>query len=409
MDAIYTSAQLTFIAVADSDPSYGLPGVSKARSLSFRYERVGSAIVVYHPPACGWSITHSPWFSRAWTLQEGYLSRRRLYFTDSEVAFICNRSQFQEITSDVASGIDLLNGTVMSYKLSPQLSSLTHAIEMLTQYSPRKLSYDADALYAVTGILTHLSAAPDAVHSVWGVPFADALSEAVFPKLCIHWDHPDPTTRRQDFPSWSPLGWHGAAEFTTTRTQYTLSSDEMAGIREMRGLQPSSKRLKIRARMFRFPVVHIIWPDPPHLKGGPGEPSPHLVLPITDDTGANSSYNLYVPIRWDISHLSSVETTSALCAITSYEHVPRYNCKHFGIILLRPYAEHYERIGYARCFLANRAKSLGNRRCGPDTRTIMPLDDDNDDGDAGAYHWSPKGDHEVHWILEKEEETIVLV
>jgi hypothetical protein len=52
---------------------------------------------------------------------------------------------------------------------------------------------------------------------------------------------------------------------------------------------------------------------------------------------------------------------------------------------------------------------LGNRRCGPDTRTIMPPDDDNDDGDAGAYHWSPKDDHEVHWILEKEEETIVLV
>jgi hypothetical protein len=151
MDAIYTSAQLTFIAAAGSDPSYGLPGVSQARDFSFRYERVGSAIVAYHPPACGWSTAHSSWFSRAWTLQEGYLSRRQLYFTDSKVLFVCNYSQYQDITSDAASGISLLNGTVV-IDPHPAGSSLQHVMDMLTQYTLRKLRYDADALYAVTGI-----------------------------------------------------------------------------------------------------------------------------------------------------------------------------------------------------------------------------------------------------------------
>jgi hypothetical protein len=183
----------------------------------------------------------------------------------------------------------------------------------------------------------------------------------------------------------------------------------MAKIREIQSLQPRSKQLEITARLFRFPVVHIIWPYPPHLTADPGEPKPHLVLPITDDTGANSSFqNLYVPIQWDTSDPSPVETTSTLCAITSYELVPPHSYKHFGIILLRPYAEHHERIGYANYRLAKRAKGLGDRRCGPDTPTIMPPDDENDDGDAGAYDWFLKGDHEVRWILDKEEETIVL-
>jgi hypothetical protein len=406
MDAIYTSAQVTLIAAAGSDPSYGLPGVSQARDLSFCYQRVGSTIVAYHPPACGWSIAHSPWFSRAWTLQEGYLSRRRLYFTDSEVLFVCNYTQNHDITPYAASRIDLLHGTIMRHTFGSQLSSLEHAIKMLTQYSARKLSYEADALYAVTGILNHLSTAPDAVDSIWGVPFTDPLSEDDRPKLCIHWGHSKTTTRRQDFPSWSPLGWHGAVSFVGNRTQYLLSSDEMAKVHEVQSLQPRSKRLEITARLFRFPVVHITWPYP---TADPGEPNPHLALPITDDTGATSAiHNLYVPIRWDTSDLSSVETTSALCAITSYPPVLRHRHTHFGIILLRQYAVHYERIGSARYRLAKRAKSLGNSRCGPDTRTIMPPDDDNDNGEAGVYRWSPDGEHEEHWILDKEEETIVL-
>jgi hypothetical protein len=90
----YNSAQLTLIAAAGSDLSYGLPGVRKASNLPFYYERVSSAIVAYYPPVCGCSIAYSLWFTRAWTLQEGYLSRRRLYFTNSEISLVCNCSQY---------------------------------------------------------------------------------------------------------------------------------------------------------------------------------------------------------------------------------------------------------------------------------------------------------------------------
>ena len=96
MGAIYTSARLTLIAAAGLDPSHGLPGVSEARSSSYRDADVGNVCVAYVPPTVHRAVTMSRWSTRGWTLQEGYLSRRRLYFTESAVMFICNQGQEYE-------------------------------------------------------------------------------------------------------------------------------------------------------------------------------------------------------------------------------------------------------------------------------------------------------------------------
>ncbi|CAN9380645.1 unnamed protein product [Alternaria alternata] len=96
MDLIYTSAVLTLIAAAGSDPSYGLPGVSNARKMKYRDTSIGKVCVSFTPGDVYNAVADSLWFTRGWTFQEGYVSRRRLYFTESGILFICSESAEDE-------------------------------------------------------------------------------------------------------------------------------------------------------------------------------------------------------------------------------------------------------------------------------------------------------------------------
>jgi hypothetical protein len=49
MGQIYSSAQLTIVAAAGADPTYGLPGVSRNRQRLDMYETVGRISFVLHP------------------------------------------------------------------------------------------------------------------------------------------------------------------------------------------------------------------------------------------------------------------------------------------------------------------------------------------------------------------------
>ncbi|KAF8861809.1 HET-domain-containing protein [Acephala macrosclerotiorum] len=80
MAEIYQCASFTIFAAAGSDPSHGLPGVSKPR-------RVGrQPIVTIGKRSFTWSLPNlaetSKWSTWAWTYQEMVFSERRLVFTD---------------------------------------------------------------------------------------------------------------------------------------------------------------------------------------------------------------------------------------------------------------------------------------------------------------------------------------
>jgi len=90
MGAIYSAAALTLIASAGNDPNYGLPGVTIERPSLGAFEHVGATTLMLQPNAGVDEIYHSSWTSRAWTYQEGYLSRRRLFLTEGQAVYICN-------------------------------------------------------------------------------------------------------------------------------------------------------------------------------------------------------------------------------------------------------------------------------------------------------------------------------
>jgi hypothetical protein len=92
MGSIYSAASLVIIAAAGSDPSYGLPGVSIRPRHPQRLVKMGDCTLVETHYNVKWAIENSQWAKRAWTYQEGHLARRRLIFTDYQVAYVCDNA-----------------------------------------------------------------------------------------------------------------------------------------------------------------------------------------------------------------------------------------------------------------------------------------------------------------------------
>jgi hypothetical protein len=160
MGAIYSAAQLTIIACAGEDPNHGLSGVqAKTRSFNWCHEQVGQNHIVALPMSATLAIYHSRWATRAWTYQEGYLSKRRLLFTDRQAVFVCDQDIFWDgpderpgNEADSKPPLGYTSDFFPHFALSETLG-MFRAMEYLGAYSKRTLSHDIDALDAVCGIL----------------------------------------------------------------------------------------------------------------------------------------------------------------------------------------------------------------------------------------------------------------
>ncbi|PLB34247.1 HET-domain-containing protein [Aspergillus candidus] len=90
---IYSGAALTIIASTNSNPNHGLPGASTVpRSKGQIRETVQGmclATVFHNPRRQLEDIEKTVWNTRAWTYQERQLSHRTVYFTESEMVFMC--------------------------------------------------------------------------------------------------------------------------------------------------------------------------------------------------------------------------------------------------------------------------------------------------------------------------------
>ncbi|KAK2757157.1 tol protein [Colletotrichum kahawae] len=202
MDSIYQRAELTIIAAAGEDPSYGLPGTSA-------------------------------WYTRGWTFQEGILSRRRLVFTDEQVYYECDSMYcYESIIGDLDSlheedktrFKDVLKGGLFGRRSGldgfsqsswgPQrYESLLH--KLIEQYTERMLTYDSDSLNAFSGILRSFERSPLFISSIWGVTIrrtedSAGGDEASFVAglswrfdIWLRVDGRSPNRRRKGFPSCS--------------------------------------------------------------------------------------------------------------------------------------------------------------------------------------------------------------
>jgi Heterokaryon incompatibility protein (HET) len=227
MDLIYHEAEVTIVATAGDDPTFGLPGVTTFQP------RVGPIQVNIGGLALGAvvceifesdMIAESKWNTRGWTYQEAILSKRRLFFTEGGVQFDCPAMKCHETLT-----FQILNGAYDKYRYPPcgigrDAWDLTDRID---EYSSRSLTYSSDKLDGFQGVLRAFERSGYPVRHHWGVPI-------LFPKVTITsklgenkssclafvlnlcWSHVFilnlDSKRLPEFPSWSWCGWAGRIE-----------------------------------------------------------------------------------------------------------------------------------------------------------------------------------------------------
>ena len=216
MDSIYYNAEVTIVAAAGSDPSYGLPGVRSRNRQSNTFATIWN--IPFLSTSCNplefWQ--QSLWLTRGWTYQEAFFSRRRLLFTEQQAYFECAVMAFDETFKG---GQNVERRLQRSLPYSLQTNTIVNRVEEgpneifqhIQDYMKRRMTKPADIVDGIRGLLRFFERRYGIAHC-WGTPsrstflFTGSNSGVLVDGLC--WQYlGEYIIRREGFPSWSWAGW----------------------------------------------------------------------------------------------------------------------------------------------------------------------------------------------------------
>lgn len=261
MSEVYQQAEVTIVAASGSDATHGLPGVGNRPRKPFAKNRQFQSnqlqVMQISSPLDNPTV-HSPWNSRGWTLQEAWLSRRLLCFTETQCYWECRGTctsetvEYHEKVWDSRRGRDVQKSLQSGPRSRNPYTDLTTQTKRTTRYvqkwqalvgefTVRQLTFDRDALAAVTGILSVIhrdfftqeeSQGSHEPTVALGLPFIlgtydDDPARMATLAAALSWRHPESergsghrwlvhrsyAQRRHLFPSWTWAGWKGRTEF----------------------------------------------------------------------------------------------------------------------------------------------------------------------------------------------------
>ena len=218
MDAIFSRAFLTVCVLQGQSMFSGIPGVSQAHQGRHQIltETESVRCMASDLTNLGAVLCTGDWSQRGWTFQEGVLGGRRLCFDTSGVFLHCQ----EEILHDIVESFDTEQRIRTPFN-SDQLQCLTLWISpeerawdfsiyarMVMDYSPRALTFPADAHNAIAGVLSRMKRSMK-MSFIGGLPEGD-----FFNALLWGYAYPEKIGRRRpQFPSWSWLGWEGSKSY----------------------------------------------------------------------------------------------------------------------------------------------------------------------------------------------------
>ncbi|KAF4539076.1 Heterokaryon incompatibility protein [Lasiodiplodia theobromae] len=198
MGQIYSSADFVIVAACVNGAKDGLRGVSRPRAQSQFQARVLEFEVTRLLPELEKALRRSKWGSRGWTYQEAILAKKKLYFTPSEVWFVCQDGGHRE--DQYGTEERLKPGSTELHSTLRLGSGFGSYVSLASQYASRAFTNQSDIYNAFGGIQNMLY--PD-TRVIYGLPERD-FDEALL------WSVPDdsvrPILRRAQgaiLPSWS--------------------------------------------------------------------------------------------------------------------------------------------------------------------------------------------------------------
>ncbi|KAF2095005.1 HET-domain-containing protein [Rhizodiscina lignyota] len=232
MDAIYKGSVVTITAACGSGSGSGLTGVSRNRRIAQSRVDVGGLDLVSALTSPVTEVGKSTWIRRGWTYQEGLLSRRRLFFTESQIYFECCGNSCMETVAEPKELMQAQNydkNLEQTYGDNRLIMSSRHRVFSsadssfnpwsiqfrIAEYTQRTLTFDSDRLDAFLGIFRvfRIPKSKCPISHVWGVPVLWSnprwtTTEGFATGLCwtLPFRHYIPP-RCLEFPSWSWAGW----------------------------------------------------------------------------------------------------------------------------------------------------------------------------------------------------------
>ncbi|KAF5574016.1 het domain-containing protein [Fusarium pseudoanthophilum] len=159
MADVYRGAYFTIGAIAASDDREGFLKQRKSALWELKvFTATGRSIHVYLCPQDDKYINPHPipLDKRGWTLQEQYLSRRMLRFSNYETTWTCQEKRYRELQHKDNRILDWYTITEITQPLK-SYERVHKWYKMIHDYSRRKLSYDADRLPALSGLASFIA------------------------------------------------------------------------------------------------------------------------------------------------------------------------------------------------------------------------------------------------------------
>ncbi|RSL60119.1 hypothetical protein CEP51_013824 [Fusarium floridanum] len=388
MHEIYSRACLTLVAAAGENSSYGLPGIGTKRRLPMQHFIIDNIVITQMRPHLSAQISRSTWAGRGWTYQEGYLSPRRLIFTDHEVAYLCNTMHCAETVKkpETLSESEKKADTTNFLDIIPSASGLHRTFDgldnerwhqlkqkQLPNYTRRKLTESSDSVNAVFGLFRTLESS--GIRHIHGTPIrrVSPLAASHWVEFCLTWHHEVVAKRCPTFPSWSWSGWVGGIRMSEPDIR---DSDvrEIALVKEYGDTIPlrdwfdnempcpnspstsASQVLRISATTVWVSFEEKSWVD---LNEKSSTQSQVVGMSFIDGTHA------VLPIREDITALpyaymdENVSLDGGALGLILQRKCQKWR---YTILLLKQNGDHYQRIGLVRVSSWNktRAAAIGN-------------------------------------------------
>jgi hypothetical protein len=208
MDQIYQGAEFTIVATGP-DKYHGLHGVGTVRKSSYEEVQFQGRNIFFTAADPTEELRNSPWAYRAWTFQEGYLSKRLLVFTENQMSFYCDTASWMEALGGpehTNQPVEFEWPKILPFSVSSADSDpLQTFTSLAAQYTTRSLTKDTDSLNAFSGIMHSFGETKFPVLHLKGLPYVPLVTDEVWTKeryMCdaLSWYHHDNFRRREGFP-----------------------------------------------------------------------------------------------------------------------------------------------------------------------------------------------------------------